>query len=392
MIIANMGSQGMDEAAIPAPPERRYDIDWLRLMAVFLLFFFHTARVFSPREEFYAHNDLTSELLNSLFILTLHPWHMPIFFLLAGASTYFALRRRSGGEYVKERFSRLFVPFIFGLIVLIAPQSYIGLISHSDYAGSYFEWYPRFFILQFDDMDGYFMGGHTWGHLWFIFHLFAYSLLAAPLFLFFKRDTGKRFTCWLARACIRPGVTFLFPLLLILMNEGPDIAGGEPLFYIAFFICGYIIMSDSRFWEMIDKYRFASIVLGPVVLAVLLILGRTNPWPGWVNGLYIDLIGAYRECFASWFTILAALAWGKRLLNFTNRFLEYFVEGAYAIYILHQTAIVMIGYFVVRTDFAVGAKYAMILAASFLSTMLVYDMLIRRNNALLFFFGMKPRK
>ena len=387
-----MSSQSVEETAISEKPERRYDIDWLRLMAVFLLFFFHTARIFTPDEDFYAHNDVTSKLLDRLFIDPVWPWHMSLFFLLAGASTWYALRKRSGGQYTKERFKRLFIPFIFGLFVLIAPQSYLGLLSHSDQSISYFEWYPDFFQLQADDEDGYFLGGHTWGHLWFIAHLFFYSLLALPLFLFFKRETGKRFLSRLARAFTWPGVIFLFPVLLLLMNEGPDIAGGRPLFYITFFIYGYIIMSDSRFWEVIDRYRFISIVLGPVILAVFLILVYTKTWPESILDTWKwDVIIGYIECFAPWFIILGCLAWGKRLLNFTNGFLKYFAEGAYALYILHQTIIIIIGYFVIQTDMAVGFKYVIILAASFVSTVLVYDLLIRRNNISRFLFGMKSK-
>ena len=89
--------------------------------------------------------------------------------------------------------------------------------------------------------------------------------------------------------------------------------------------------------------------------------------------------------------ILGCLAWGKRLLNFTNGFLKYFAEGAYALYILHQTIIIIIGYFVIQTDMAVGFKYVIILAASFVSTVLVYDLLIRRNNISRFLFGMKSK-
>jgi len=361
-------------------------------MAVFLLFFFHTARVFSPGEEFYAHNDTTSNLLNYLFIRPLNPWHMSFFFLLAGASTWYAMRRRQGGQYVRERFQRLFIPFVFGLLVLIAPQSYIGLLNHSDYVGSYFEWYPNFFYLQPADNDGYFMGGHTWGHLWFIFHLFVYSLLATPLFLFFKRERGTRFIKGLARVCTWPGGILLFPALLLLMRMGPHIAGGWPLFYMTFFIYGYIIMSDVRFWEMIDKYRFASILLGPLVLIVFLILDYTGGWPDQPNQVPVAIISGYWRSFAPWFIILMFLAWGKRLLNFSNGFLTYFAEGAYALYILHQTVIVIIGYFVIQTDLAVGFKYVIILVAAFVSSVLVYDLLIRRNNVSRFLFGMKSKR
>jgi len=386
-----MTSQSLGEIAKSDKPQRRHDFDWLRLMAVFLLFFFHTARIFSPGMEFYAHNDPTSDLLNNLFIRSIHPWHMPIFFLLAGASTWYALRQRKGRQYAMERFKRLFIPFVFGLLVLIAPQSYIGLLDHSDYSGSFFEWYPEFFHFQTDDENGYFLGGHTWGHLWFIFHLFVYSLLALPLFLFFKRETGKRFIRMLAQACTVPGVILLFPLLLLLMNEGPSIAGGNPLFYITFFIYGYIILSDSRFWEMIDQYRFASIFLGPVVLAALLILDSTKSLPDWLNQFHFVIITGYLKGFVPWFTILSFLAWGKRLLNFTNGFLKYFAEGAYPIYILHQTVIVIIGYFVIKSDISIGFKYVSILVASFISTIVVYDLLVRRNNISRFLFGMKSK-
>jgi glucan biosynthesis protein C len=40
---------------------------------------------------------------------------MQLLFLLAGAATWFALRRRSGSQYAKERLMRLLIPFIFGV-------------------------------------------------------------------------------------------------------------------------------------------------------------------------------------------------------------------------------------------------------------------------------------
>lgn len=75
-------------------------------------------------EEFYVKNDQLSNALTYL-VGFMNPWHMPLFFLLAGASTWFALRFRSGGEYVKERFKRLFLPFIFGVLVIVPLRSYL---------------------------------------------------------------------------------------------------------------------------------------------------------------------------------------------------------------------------------------------------------------------------
>lgn len=78
------GSKGLDIAI--SRPDRRYDVDWLRLMAVFLLFF-HTARIFDPWEQFYVQNNSLSHLVFNIFIRPLGPWHMSVFFLLAGASS-----------------------------------------------------------------------------------------------------------------------------------------------------------------------------------------------------------------------------------------------------------------------------------------------------------------
>jgi peptidoglycan/LPS O-acetylase OafA/YrhL len=382
----------MLESQPATKPQRLYYVDWLRLVAVFLLFFFHTARIFDPMENFYVQNDHLSSVLYYTFIASIGPWQMSLFFLLAGASTYYALRKRSGGEYSRERFKRLLIPFVFGVLVLIPPQSYLGLLNHSDYAKSFFTWFPNFFHLQTDDIDGYFLGGHTWGHLWFILHLFVYSLIALPLLLYFNRESGQRWAKRVVGTLTKPIVLFLlFPLLLVLIGEFPEIAGGNPLFYITFFICGFILMSDPRFMDTIDKHRLILLLLGVVPFAGIIIVSATNSWPvdmpGWAN----DILDGYVDGFVPWYVILAMLAYGRRLLNFTNRFLKYFAEGAYPLYILHQTVIVIIGFFVVQWGFGVGAKYAIIVALSFAGSVLVYDILVKRTKITRFLFGMKPK-
>ena len=105
-------------ASTLSKPQRRWDIDWLRVLAVLMLFPFHTARIFNNYEPFYVKNAEWSDAL-TYFIYIVHPWHMPLLFLLAGASTWFALGFRSGRQYTKERFVRLLIPFIFGLLVIV---------------------------------------------------------------------------------------------------------------------------------------------------------------------------------------------------------------------------------------------------------------------------------
>jgi glucan biosynthesis protein C len=373
-------------------PDRRYDIDWLRLMAVFLLFFFHAACVFHPWSDFYIKNDQLSPLIAYIFVWSVGHWHMSLFFILAGASTYYALKKRSGVEYIRERVRRLVIPLIFGTFVLIPPISYLGLLNHSGYSQSFIAWLPNFFHLQTADLSGYFLGGLTVGHLWFILHLFVYSLIALPLFLYFNRDAGLRWIRRIAGVLMKPVVVFLLvPALLVPISKFPSVLGGNPLFYITFFILGFILMSDERLMDKIDSHRLILLLLGFVPLAGFIVMSATNSWPAnipeWADG-FMD---AYRNAFVPWFFILALLAYGRRFLSFTNRFLKYFAEGAYPIYMLHQTVLVAIAFFVVQWGLGVGAKYAIIVALAFVGTILAYDILVRRTNITRFLFGMKPR-
>jgi len=134
------------KAAVKSQPERRYDLDWLRVLAVLLLVYFHTAAIFYSGHlgELYVRNELSSREMG-LFISFIHQWHMPLFFLLSGTATWFALGYRTGTEYIINRCKRLFIPFLFGTLVLVQPQVYYRLLSAPDYHYSYLQFYPQFF-------------------------------------------------------------------------------------------------------------------------------------------------------------------------------------------------------------------------------------------------------
>ncbi len=191
---------------------------------------------------------------------------------------------------------------------------------------------------------------------------------------------------------MKPAVLFLlFPVLLALISKFPWVLGGNPLFYITFFIVGFILMSDQRLMDKIDRLRLVLLVLGVVPLVGLITVSATNSWPSNIPEWADVIMDAYRNGFVPWFFILALLAYGRRLLNFTNRFVKYFAEEAYPIYILHQTILVVIAFLVVRWGLGVATKYATIVTLSFVGTILAYDILVRRINITRFPFGMKPR-
>jgi glucan biosynthesis protein C len=373
-----------------AKPARRYDIDWLRVLAVLLLFPFHSARIFDTFSTWYVKNEVLSEAL-TYFITYVHPWHMPLLFLLAGASTWFALSFRSGGQYAKERVTRLLIPLIFGLLVIVPPQSYFGLLGNTGFSGSYLDWYPNYFSINFADIDGYFLGGFALGHLWFILFLFIFSLVALPLFLYLiRRDSGKRLTNLLASFFSLPGTILLLGLLLYGIARLIDFYP-NPLYFITYFILGFLLIGDVRYEKAIDRHKLIALILGPILylfFGYFLVVGFPQNLPSWS----IEIIRVYNEGIAPWLFVIAFLGYGRKYLSYSNKFLKYTGEASYPVYILHQTVIVIIGFYVVQWSAGVLPKYVTILVASVVVSFVIYDLLIKRTNVTRFLFGMRLKK
>ncbi|GAA6622428.1 acyltransferase family protein [Scytonema sp. NUACC26] len=374
-------------------PERCYEFDWLRVLAVLLLLYFHTAAIFYNGElgEFYIKNDQLSHGM-SCFILFVHQWHMQIFFLLSGAGSWFALSFRSANEYVQERFQRLFIPFLFGTGVLVPPMVYYRLLSNPSYQDSYVQFYPQFF----NGIRPH--GNFEWGHLWFVIYLFVFSLLALPLFLNLK-GAGSHLLAKLLANIEKPGAILLLalPLAAIEASLRPRWPGFQNLYddwanfclYLLYFIYGYLIPSNARFGQAIDKHLTIALVLAVSSMLALFGCWETGILPERGYSLGYILYQLLRG-FDSWFWIVAVVGLGRRYLNFSSNLLQYASAAAYPFYLLHQTVLVTFGFYVVHWNAGVMEKFWIISTTSLIATIALYELFIRRNNIMRFLFGLKP--
>jgi glucan biosynthesis protein C len=385
-----MNAQAVSKSAIP---QRRWEIDWLRVLVVLMLVPYHTARIFDY-DPFYVKNDQLTTVFDYGLVRLGDAFAMKLLLLLAGAASWFALRRRSGGQYAKERFQRLLIPWIWGVLVLAPPNAYFAWRIHSDYAGSFFQFYPHFFEVSSEGVFLDFTGGFTMAHLWFIFILFILSLVALPLFLYLRRESGRRLIDGLAGFFSRPG-------LILLLAVPPAVfdwlfqLNPNPLFplviLLIFFAYGYILVADERFAEAIDRHRTVALVLGPILYIVLGIAQAITSLPGWLGFVYY-------HCVFPWSIIIALLGYGKRYLSFTDgsrlsdKFLIYYGESAYSFYLLHQPILSFIGFYVIQWRVSILVKYVTIAVATFVATTVLYEVLVRRFNVMRFLFGMRLRK
>ncbi len=347
---------------------RKYFIDNIRWLAILLLFPYHVARIFDTYEIFYVKGN-TTPVFN--WIITLcNPWFMPLLFVLAGASTYYALQKRTKAQYLKERFSKLFIPLVAGILLVVPIQTYYAERLHNNFTGGYFAQYILFFTKE-TDLSGYY-GGFSPTHLWFIFYLFLISAVALP-FIDIINKLKNSLPIKNVPVLFLPAL-FILPLILypVINISGKSI--GENL---GWFFLGYFVLTMEEVELKLEKTRwYVFFVAALLNLAILKFNAFSESEVLWIILKYL----------CGWVTILAILGLGKRFLNFRNSLTAYFTSASFAIYIFHQSVIVAVGYYIIQFNVGAYAQYVLIMVVSFILTVATYEV-CKRIGILRYLFG-----
>ncbi|MQY28459.1 acyltransferase family protein [Nocardia aurantia] len=349
---------------------RKNYIDWLRNLGILFLFPYHTARVFNDNPSFYVKG--VENTFSSVLVYSSSFWFMPLLFLVSGMSSFYALRNRSAKNYIRERLSRLLVPFIFGCIFIVPPQAYYALKFQGDYQSGYLEFLQRYFT----DFSGWTeTTGISPAHLWFLLFLFIISVALLPLM---RTLMTRRYSpTWL-----RHPLLALLPFAALAVLSFLPAVGGQNIFvYGMYFLLGFLIATDDEIVTMLEEQRRINLAIALAGTTGLLIeIYSIGKQAG-------PLFATWHYLFA-WAALLAILGYGKRYLNRMSRFMDYFGPAAFPVYIVHQTFLVVIAYYVLRiTDHGI-APFALILLLSFGFSLATYEV-IRRIRPLRFLFGLK---
>ncbi|MDQ1086206.1 acyltransferase family protein [Siphonobacter sp. SORGH_AS_1065] len=121
---------------------RRYDLDWLRVLAFLLLIFFHTGMFFNYW-GWHVKNNVQTHWVEYPMMFT-SAWRMALLFMISGMGVYWALGQRSAGSFLGERTKRIFIPLVFGMFFIIPPQIFFERISNGA-TYSFLEFYPSTF-------------------------------------------------------------------------------------------------------------------------------------------------------------------------------------------------------------------------------------------------------
>ncbi len=392
--IAAMPARLLPDAARTVT-RRRADVEWLKVAGALLVFLIHAAEPFNPWDSWHVTSPERTKWLGEV-ILFFAPWIMPLFMMLAGESTWYALARRSTRAYVKDRLLRLALPLAAGLLVLVPPQVYLERRLKGQFGGSFLDFYPHFF-------DGlYPRGNFGWHHLWFVVFLLAFSLATLPLLQWLRTPAGRRTMARIAAPCDAPGglIWLVLPYVAIRIAIEVVFPGTPPLsadwsdraLLLPGFVFGFALAGEDGFKRALDRCWQAALVLALATSATLAVWA----WPGHLldrlpaprSPAGALLWGGYAFGAACW--LLALLGGARRHLDVRRTVALRAGELVFPFYVLHQPIVVGFAYLAVRAGLGILPAFAFIFVAS-LATTLALCALVASSDLLRPIFGLKRR-
>jgi len=373
---------------------RRFELDWLRVMAILVVFLYHSTRFFNLGDWHVKNVD--TYLWMEVWNIFATRWMMPLFFIISGASLFYSIGKSGGWrKFYVDKFLRLMIPVLVASITHSALQVYLERLTHGQFSGSFLSFLPGYFsgLYLAIGMPGNFALHGM--HLWYLLFLFLFSLICYRLFIWLKaggREVLNRITSLFAI----PGLIYLWfalPLLVMkaLIPQAVLEAGSGGwgfVYYIWFLIAGFLIVSSERLQRSIINQRRVSLLLGVALMSAYLYL-LFGPSPVVFQTRISDWIYALLSFFSAWCWLLAILGFGMRHLAFDRPVLRYCNEGVLPFYIFHQTVLLGVGYFVMSWEIHDVLKWAIVFSGSFLIIVALYTLVIRRFDLFRFLFGMK---
>ncbi|MEM8763234.1 MAG: acyltransferase family protein [Bacteroidota bacterium] len=369
---------------------RRYDLDWLRVIVFGLLIFYHVGMFFVPW-GWHIKNNVIYEWLRWPMIF-LNQWRLPILFVISGMGTYYALGNRNLGRFVGERYLRLVIPLLVGMLLIVPPQVYFERLADGDFTESYFEFYTT---VAFTGI--YPEGNFSWHHLWFLPYLFLFSMILAPLFIWFRKP-GNRFVLRIKKVIAKPFGLYMFivPIYLIEVFIEPFFPVNHALvgdwyaiaYYLVLFSSGFLLISSGdTFWTSLENSKGKALGIGALSFTALTLI-----WLFFEDSLVIHLTEAFFKMTNLWSWILVLFGYAAKYLNRPSTTIAYANRAVYPFYILHQTITVALAYYLMDVSWGLLPKATLLVLGTFGISWLIYHFVILPLFFLHPLFGLKKKK
>jgi glucan biosynthesis protein C len=343
---------------------RRYDIDWIRVIAIGLLLIYHVAIGFQPwgiMIGFIANPKSWMELWTPMAMLNI--WRIPLLFFVSGMGVYFASQSRSWKTLIAERMRRILIPLIAGSLLIVPLHIYLWQYYYN--------------------MPKEYQPGPA--HLWFLANIFAYVMLLSPFFQYMKNHSNGKVVGVIKAVLSHPlGLVLVIVVFIAeawIMDPVPyELYAftwhGFVLGLIAFFFGFCFVFSGDKFWSMILRSRW-------VFLAGALLLFA------WRLNQFQMRVPQFQLVTESQLWIFSVLSFGHKYLNKPGKVLSYLSEAVYPVYILHMIFLYMGSIFIFPLNVPAPLQFVMVLLFTLTVSMITYEFIVRRVNLFRLLFGLK---
>ena len=374
-------------------PRRLYFLDWTRIGAFAVLIAYHVG-MYYVSWDWHVKSPNASSAFEPLMRLS-EPWRMGLLFLVSGAATSLMLAR--GGpsrRFMRARSSRLLLPLLAGMAIVVPPQTYFEVIDKAGYAGSYLD----FLVLYFSAYGGFCHGNDclvlpTWNHLWFLPYLFVYTLL---LWAVLRRwpEAIDQLGAMLARRLAGAGLWLaplaVLALLRVLLLSRFDSTHAliddwhNHAVYGFLFLLGVGLVRVPVLFDRMADGRWAALLLALTcwgLLQAYFAAYSELPPPQWLRAIQRVV-----HATLQWTAIVAVLGFARRHLDVDHRWRAPLNEAVFPCYILHQTLIILAAVALRGLQLPVAIEAPLLLALAFGGGLLGWR-LLRRMPALQPWFG-----
>jgi glucan biosynthesis protein C len=374
-----------------APASRLYFLDWLRIAAFGVLIVYHVG-MYYVSWDFHVKSPAAGPTLEPWMRMS-SPWRLSLLFLVSGAATSLMLLRGAGGGFMRGRSTRLLLPLVFGMLVIVPPQPYFEVVQKAGYGGSYLE----FLGLYFTGYGGFCRNGQclilpTWNHLWFVAYLWVYTLLLWAL-LRLRPNALDALARVAARALAGPALIALpiAALALVRIALGARFPSTHALvddwfnhaMYFGMFVTGAVFARAPGIWPRLEQWRWFGLgVAAAAWVAIYFYAGLYNAKtaPEWLRVVYASM---------QWCAIVAAIGFAHRHLNRDHRLRRYLTEAVFPVYIVHQTFIIVLTQLLAPLHWSPAYEGPLLVTATFALSFASFEA-VRRLRVLRPWFGLAP--
>jgi peptidoglycan/LPS O-acetylase OafA/YrhL len=325
----------------PQKTERIHALDSLRAIMMLLGIVLHTAMTYADTDFSpggWILKDIGStDISNDYIYYVIHSFRMQTFFVVAGFFASLLFYERSPIKMIKNRISRIVLPFIVFLFVLYAPSMFSMIYSYSIFQGS-----ENALSAALNSVSELPFFPKTTMHLWFLYYLSMITVVSVGMALFLKklpaitRPMSQAFNWVIERPILRVLIfAALTSIVYFIMGAWwtekynsftPNF--NAFLYYGFFYFIGWILFKSKHLLNKLMTFDWACAILGLLLYTAYLILGLIFPPFNPVTHILINSL-------VVWLFIFGITGLFMRYGSNHSPLMRYVSDSSYWVYLLH---------------------------------------------------------